>query len=270
MAKDVKDAALLLEVIAGWDPHDSTSVRAPVADYTKALTPEIRGLKIGLPKEYFTEGMEPGVEKAVRDAVEKLAEMGATVEEVSLPHTKYGVPVYYLIAPAEASANLARYDGIRYGLSVPGEDLWDGYRKTRGAGFGDEVRRRILLGTYALSAGYYDAYYLKAQKVRTLIKQDFDRAFEKVDVIVAPTIPMVAFRIGEFAEDPTAMYLTDSLSLPNALAGLPAISVPAGFSDGMPVGMQVMAKPFAEETVLRVAYAYEQATEWHRMWPELG
>ncbi len=269
MAKDVEDAALILNVIAGWDPHDSTSVKAPVPDYTKALVPEIKGMKIGLPKEYFTEGMEPGVETAVKVAVKKLEEMGAEAEEVSLPHTKYGVPVYYLIAPAEASANLARYDGIRYGLSIPGEDLWDGYRKTRAAGFGDEVRRRILLGTYALSAGYYDAYYLKAQKVRTLIKQDFDRAFEKVDVLVAPTIPMVAFQIGKFAEDPTAMYLTDSLSLPNALGGLPAISVPAGFSEGMPVGIQVMAKPFAEEAILRVAYAYEQATEWHEMWPEV-
>ncbi len=269
MAKDVEDAALILNVIAGWDPHDSTSVKAPVPDYTKALVPDVSGMRLGLPKEYFTEGMEPGVEAAVKDAIGRFEEMGATVEEVSLPHTKYGVPVYYLIAPAEASANLARYDGIRYGLSIPGDDLWDGYRKTRGAGFGDEVRRRILLGTYALSAGYYDAYYLKAQKVRTLIKGDFDRAFEKVDAIVAPTIPMVAFRIGEFAEDPTAMYLTDNLSLPNALAGLPAISVPAGFSEGMPVGVQVMAKPFAEETVFRVAYAYEQATKWHEMWPSV-
>ena len=269
MTKDVRDAAILLNYIAGRDPKDSTSVDVPVPDYTAALDTNIEGMKVGLPKEYFVEGMEPGVEKAIKDAISTLEELGAEVREVSLPHTKYGVPVYYLVAPAEASANLARYDGIRYGLSVPGEDVWDSYEKTRGAGFGDEVRRRILLGTYALSAGYYDAYYLKAQKVRTLIKKDFEAALEKVDVIVGPTIPMVAFKIGQFSEDPTAMYLTDILSLPNALAGLPAISVPAGFSEGMPVGMQIMAKPFQEEVVLHVAYAFEQATEWRKFKPPL-
>jgi len=269
MTKDVRDAAILLNYIAGRDPKDSTSVDVPVPDYTAALDTNIEGMKVGLPKEYFVEGMEPGVEKAIKDAISTLEELGAEVREVSLPHTKYGVPVYYLVAPAEASANLARYDGIRYGLSVPGEDVWDSYEKTRGAGFGDEVRRRILLGTYALSAGYYDAYYLKAQKVRTLIKKDFEAALEKVDVIVGPTIPMVAFKIGQFSEDPTAMYLTDILSLPNALAGLPAISIPAGFSEGMPVGMQIMAKPFQEEVVLHVAYAFEQATEWRKFKPPL-
>ena len=269
MTKDVRDAAILLNYIAGRDPKDSTSVDVPVPDYTAALDADIKGMKVGLPKEYFVEGMDPGVEKAIREAISTLEELGAEVQEVSLPHTKYGVPVYYLVAPAEASANLARYDGIRYGLSIPGEDVWDSYEKTRGAGFGDEVRRRILLGTYALSAGYYDAYYLKAQKVRTLIKKDFEDALEKVDVIVGPTIPMIAFKIGQFSEDPTAMYLTDILSLPNALAGLPAISVPAGFSEGMPVGMQIMAKPFQEEVVLHVAYAFEQATEWRKFKPPL-
>ena len=269
MTKDVRDAAILLNYIAGRDPKDSTSVDVPVPDYTAALDADIKGMKVGLPKEYFVEGMDPGVEKAIREAISTLEELGAEVREVSLPHTKYGVPVYYLVAPAEASANLARYDGIRYGLSIPGEDVWDSYEKTRGAGFGDEVRRRILLGTYALSAGYYDAYYLKAQKVRTLIKKDFEDALDKVDVIVGPTIPMIAFKIGQFSEDPTAMYLTDILSLPNALAGLPAISVPAGFSEGMPVGMQIMAKPFQEEVVLHVAYAFEQATEWRKFKPPL-
>ena len=269
MTKDVRDAAILLNYIAGRDPKDSTSVDVPVPDYTAALDADIKGMKVGLPKEYFVEGMDPGVEKAIREAISTLEELGAEVQEVSLPHTKYGVPVYYLVAPAEASANLARYDGIRYGLSIPGEDVWDSYEKTRGAGFGDEVRRRILLGTYALSAGYYDAYYLKAQKVRTLIKKDFEDALDKVDVIVGPTIPMIAFKIGQFSEDPTAMYLTDILSLPNALAGLPAISVPAGFSEGMPVGMQIMAKPFQEEVVLHVAYAFEQATEWRKFKPPL-
>ena len=269
MTKDVRDAAILLNYIAGRDPKDSTSVDVPVPDYTAALDADIEGMKVGLPREYFVEGMDPGVEKAIREAISTLEELGAEVREVSLPHTKYGVPVYYLVAPAEASANLARYDGIRYGLSIPGEDVWDSYEKTRGAGFGDEVRRRILLGTYALSAGYYDAYYLKAQKVRTLIKKDFEDALEKVDVIVGPTIPMIAFKIGQFSEDPTAMYLTDILSLPNALAGLPAISVPAGFSEGMPVGMQIMAKPFQEEVVLHVAYAFEQATEWRKFKPPL-
>ncbi len=269
MTKDVRDAAILLNYIAGRDPKDSTSVDVPVPDYTAALDADIEGMKVGLPREYFVEGMDPGVEKAIREAISTLEELGAEVREVSLPHTKYGVPVYYLVAPAEASANLARYDGIRYGLSIPGEDVWDSYEKTRGAGFGDEVRRRILLGTYALSAGYYDAYYLKAQKVRTLIKKDFEDALDKVDVIVGPTIPMIAFKIGQFSEDPTAMYLTDILSLPNALAGLPAISVPAGFSEGMPVGMQIMAKPFQEEVVLHVAYAFEQATEWRKFKPPL-
>jgi aspartyl-tRNA(Asn)/glutamyl-tRNA(Gln) amidotransferase subunit A len=269
ITKDVRDAALVLNVIAGHDPLDSTSVDLPVPDYTQALTGDIRGMRIGVPREYFIAGMDPGVEAAVRAAIEQLTELGAVVEEVSLPHTDYALPTYYLIAPAEASANLARYDGVKYGLSVPGEDMWDGFRRTRGQGFGPEVKRRIMLGTYALSAGYYDAYYKKAQKVRTLIRQDFDRAFETCDVIVAPTSPTPAFRLGERIDDPLQMYLSDIFTLSLNLAGLCGISVPCGFSDGLPVGVQFIGKAFDEATVLRVAYAYEQATEWHGRRPEL-
>ena len=269
ITKDVTDAALLLNIIAGYDPHDSTSVNVPVPDYTKALVPDVKGIKLGVPKEYFIEGMEEGVEKAVREAIAKLEEMGAEVIEISLPHTEYALPAYYLIAPAEASANLARYDGVKYGLFLPGPDLWESYRLTRGNGFGPEVKRRIMLGTYALSAGYYDAYYLKAQKVRTLIKQDFDRAFEQVDVIVAPTSPTVAFRLGEKVDDPLKMYLSDVFTIPVNLAGICGISIPCGFSGGLPVGLQIMGPAFGEEIVLRVAYAYEQATEWHKKRPEL-
>ena len=269
ITKDVRDAALVLNAIAGHDPLDSTSVDTPVPDYTQALTGDVRGLRIGVPREYFVAGMDPGVEATVRAAIDKLAELGAEVLEVSLPHTDYALPTYYLIAPAEASANLARYDGVKYGLSVPGEDMWDGFRQTRGQGFGPEVKRRIMLGTYALSAGYYDQYYKKAQKVRTLIRQDFDRAFQRVDVIVAPTSPTPAFRLGEKVEDPLQMYLSDIFTLSLNLAGLCGISVPCGFSDGLPVGLQFIGKAFDEMTVLRAAYAYEQATEWHQGRPEL-
>jgi len=269
ITKDVRDAALVLNAIAGHDPLDSTSVDTPVPDYTQALTGDVRGLRVGVPREYFVAGMDPGVEAAVRVAIDQLAELEAEVVEVSLPHTDYALPTYYLIAPAEASANLARYDGVKYGLSVPGEDMWDGFRRTRGRGFGPEVKRRIMLGTYALSAGYYDQYYKKAQKVRTLIRQDFDRAFEQVDVIVAPTSPTPAFRLGEKVEDPLQMYLSDVFTLSLNLAGLCGISVPCGFSDGLPVGLQFIGKAFDEVTVLRAAYAYEQATEWYRRRPEL-
>ncbi|HEY77000.1 MAG TPA: Asp-tRNA(Asn)/Glu-tRNA(Gln) amidotransferase subunit GatA [Thermoflexia bacterium] len=265
LTKDVTDAAIVLGVIAGHDPMDSTSVDAPVPDYTAALTGDIRGMRVGVPKEYFIEGMQPEVEEAVRAAVDQLADLGAEVVEVSLPHTDYALPVYYLIAPAEASANLARYDGVRYGLRVQGTDLEETYKATRGRGFGPEVKRRIMLGTYALSAGYYDAYYLKAQKVRTLIKQDFDRAFEQVDVIVAPTTPTTAFRLGEKVDDPLQMYLSDVFTLSMNLAGICGLSLPCGFDrQGLPIGMQVIGPAFGEETVLRVAYAYEQATEWHK------
>jgi len=277
LTKDVRDAALVMNVIARYDPRDSTSVNLPTPDYTKALVPDIEGLRVGVPREYFIEGMQPGVEAAVRAAIEKLAELGAEVEEVSLPHTDYSLPTYYLIAPAEASANLARYDGVKYGLSCPdAEDIWDAYRKTRQRGFGPEVKRRIMLGTYALSAGYYDAYYLKAQKVRTLIKQDFDRAFERFDVLVAPTSPTVAFRLGEKVEDPLQMYLSDIFTLSMNLAGICGISIPCGFAHNgseetseLPVGLQIMGPAFGEEAMLRVAYAYEQATEWHKRRPAL-
>ncbi len=270
LTKDVTDAAILLGVIAGYDPLDSTSVDVPVPDYTAALTGHVRGMRVGVPKEYFIEGMQPEVEAAVRAALHVLADLGADVVEVSLPHTDYALPVYYLIAPAEASANLARYDGVRYGLRVQAGDLEATYELTRGQGFGPEVKRRIMLGTYALSAGYYDAYYLKAQKVRTLIKQDFDRAFERVDVIVAPTAPTTAFRIGEKVDDPLQMYLSDVFTLSVNLAGICAVNVPCGFDgQGLPIGMQVMGPAFGEEAILRVAYAYEQATEWHRRRPTL-
>jgi aspartyl-tRNA(Asn)/glutamyl-tRNA(Gln) amidotransferase subunit A len=271
LTKDVTDAAILLSVIAGYDPLDSTSMDVPVPDYTAALTGDIRGVRVGVPKEYFVPGMQPEVEDAVRAAVEKMAELGAEVVEVSLPHTDYALPVYYLIAPAEASANLARYDGVRYGLRVVGSSLEDTYKQTRGQGFGPEVKRRIMLGTYALSAGYYDAYYLKAQKVRTLIKGDFDRAFERVDVIVAPTTPTTAFRLGEKTDDPIQMYLSDIFTLSVNLAGICGINVPCGFDrQGLPIGLQVMGPALGEMAVLRVAYAYEQATDWHTRRPVLS
>ncbi|MBC7252162.1 MAG: Asp-tRNA(Asn)/Glu-tRNA(Gln) amidotransferase subunit GatA [Anaerolineae bacterium] len=263
--KDVTDCALLLSVIAGHDPRDSTSVDEPVPDYLSALVPNVRGMRLGVPREYFIEGIQPEVEAAVRAAIALLAEMGAEVVDISLPHTEYALPVYYLIAPAEASANLARYDGIKYGFSAPdATDVWDAYRKTRQYGFGAEVKRRIMLGTYALSAGYYDAYYLKAQQVRTLIKQDFDRAFEFCDVVLCPTSPTTAFKIGEKADDPLQMYLSDVFTLSASLAGLPGLSLPCGFdAQGLPIGLQIIGRPFDEATVLRVAYTYEQTTDWH-------
>jgi aspartyl-tRNA(Asn)/glutamyl-tRNA(Gln) amidotransferase subunit A len=263
LAKDVTDAALLLGAIAGHDRRDSTSVDAPAPDYTASLVPDVRGMRIGVPREYFIEGMQAEVESAVRTAIRTLADLGAEIVEVSLPHTEYALPAYYLIAPAEASANLARYDGVKYGYSYPdAADVWDAYRKTRQYGFGPEVKRRIMLGTYALSAGYYDAYYLKAQQVRTLIKQDFEAAFERCDVIAAPTTPTVAFRIGEKSDDPLQMYLSDVFTLSMNLAGICGLSLPCGFDDGLPIGLQLMGPTFGEESVLRVAYAYEQATGW--------
>jgi aspartyl-tRNA(Asn)/glutamyl-tRNA(Gln) amidotransferase subunit A len=270
-ARTVADAALLLHTIAGYDPRDSTSVNAPVPDYAAALEGGIGGLRIGVPREYFIEGMQPEVEVAVRAAISTMAGLGAKVVEVSLPHTSYALPVYYLVAPAEASANLARYDGMRYGLSLEGADLWDSYRQTRGQGFGPEVKRRIMLGTYALSAGYYDAYYRKASQVRTLIREDFDRALGQCDVLVAPTSPTTAFRLGEKSGDPMQMYLQDVFTLALSLAGLPGISLPCGFDpSGLPIGLQVMGGAFDEATVLRVAQAYERATGWHRRAPAMG
>jgi aspartyl-tRNA(Asn)/glutamyl-tRNA(Gln) amidotransferase subunit A len=268
--KDVADAALLLQTIAGHDPMDSTSATIPVPNYTDALRLDVKGLRVGIPTEYFIDGLDPEVEAAVRAAIETLEDLGAKTESVSLPHTEYGLAAYYVIAPAEASSNLARYDGVKYGLRVPGaRDLIDMYSRTRGAGFGAEVKRRVMLGTYALSAGYYDAYYGKAQRVRTLVLRDFQRAFERVDVIVAPTTPGVAFKMGE-REDPLQMYLNDVFTIPVNLAGLPGLSMPAGFTQtGLPIGLQIIGKAFDEATLLRVAKAYEATTPWREKKPLL-
>ena len=269
--RTVEDAALLLNVIAGHDPRDSTSLDAPVPDFTAALTGEIAGLRVGVPREYFIEGMQPEVEQAVHAAIAQLEALGARVREISLPHTEYALPVYYLVAPSEASANLARFDGVRYGPREEGRTLWDVYKATRGKRFGPEVKRRIMLGTYALSAGYYDAYYLKAQKVRTLIKQDFDRAFADVDVIATPTTPTTAFRIGEKTDDPLQMYLSDVFTLSASLAGISGAVVPCGFDgQGLPIGLQILGPALGEEAVLRTAYAYQQSTDWHTRRPPLG
>ncbi len=269
-ARTVEDLALLLGAIAGHDPRDSTSMNVPVPDYCAALTGDISGLRVGVPREYFIEGIQPDVEHAIRAAVEQLAALGADVREISLPHTEYALPVYYLIAPSEASANLARFDGVRYGPRQSQGAMWDTYKATRGEGFGAEVKRRIMLGTYALSAGYYDAYYLKAQKVRTLIKQDFDRAFEDVDVIASPTTPTTAFRIGEKSNDPLEMYLSDVFTLSASLAGIPGVVVPCGFDgDNLPIGLQLLGPAFDEAITLRAAHAYQQATDWHTRTPAL-
>jgi aspartyl-tRNA(Asn)/glutamyl-tRNA(Gln) amidotransferase subunit A len=275
-ARTAADCALLLTAIAGHDPNDATALPEPVPDYLAELTnggsgePSLRGLRVGVPREYFAAGIEPGVEAAVRAAIDRLVALGASVGEVSLPHTEYGVATYYLIAPAEASANLARYDGVKYGYSVPAASVLDGYFRTRDEGFGAEVKRRIMLGTYALSAGYYDAYYRKAQQARTLIKGDFDAAFQQYDILAAPTSPTVAFRIGERAADPLAMYLSDVCTIPVNLAGLPGVSVPCGFSDGLPVGLQLIGPPLAEGLLLRVAQRYQETTDWHRRYPTLS
>ena len=270
LAQDVTDCALVLNAIAGYDSRDSTSVPHPVPDYTRCLGKDLSGLRLGVPKEYFVEGMQPEVKTVVEAAIKKLEGLGARVEwEVSLPNTPCALAVYYIIAPSEASANLARYDGVKYGFSYQADSMWESIEGTRQHGFGAEVKRRIMLGTYALSAGYYDAYYLKAQKVRTLIRREFDQAFEKFDALLTPTSPTVPFRIGEKVDDPLQMYLSDVCTLPINIAGLPAMSVPAGFADGLPVGMQIIGKPFAEETLLKIAYAYEQATEWHKRRPNI-
>jgi len=277
LTKDVTDAALLLSAIAGHDPLDSTSVDAPVPDYESALAAAgnassrpLEGLRVGVPREYFVPGMQAEVEAAVRKAIQVLADLGADVRSISLPHTELALPVYYLLAPAEASANLARFDGIRYGLSAPAESLWETYRRTRGEGFGPEVKRRIMLGAYALSAGYYDAYYLKAQQVRTLIKADFDAALADVDIIACPTSPTTAFPIGERVADPLSMYLADIFTLSLNLAGICGISIPCGLdAANLPIGLQLIAGAFEEKRLLSTAYAYEQATEWHRLSPDI-
>ncbi len=271
LTRDVTDCALVLNAIAGYDTRDATSVPYPTPDYTQCLTTDLNGLRLGVPKEYFVKGMQAEVETAIRTAINKLEELGAGVEwEVSLPHTPYALAAYYIIAPSEAMANLARYDGVKYGFSYRETDnMWEALEKTRQYGFGAEVKRRIMLGTYALSAGYYDAWYLKAQKVRTLIRQEFDQAFEKFDALVTPTSPTVPFKIGEKVDDPLQMYLSDVCTLPINIAGLPAISIPAGFADGLPIGMQIIGKPFSEETLLKIAHAYQQATEWHKRKPNI-
>jgi aspartyl-tRNA(Asn)/glutamyl-tRNA(Gln) amidotransferase subunit A len=271
LTKDVRDTALLLEAISGHDPADSTSVKLPVPSYSKSLTGDIAGLRLGIPKEYFTAGLQPAVDQAVKIAIRQLENRGAIVGEVSLPHTEYALAVYYIIAPAEASSNLARYDGMRYGQRAAGRDLTETYMLTRTQWLGPEVKRRIMLGTYALSAGYYDAYYLKAQKVRTLIHRDFDAVFEHCDAIITPTSPTTAFKISEKIQNPIQMYLSDICTISINLAGVPAISVPCGLDqEGLPIGMQVIGKHFDEATILRVAYAYEQETEWHRKKPALS
>ena len=263
ITKDVRDAALLMNVLSGHDPMDSTSISEPVPDYTQALTQDVKGLKIGVPAEYFARGVAPAVAAAVRAAIDQMVSLGAHAEEIHLPHTEYALPTYYILAPAEASSNLARYDGVRFGhRTARATNAVDLFEKSREEGFGPEVKQRIMIGTYALSAGYYDAFYLKAQKVRTLIKRDFDQAFDKFDIIAAPTAPTVAFKIGAVS-DPLEMKLNDILTIPANMAGIPAISLPCGFSSGLPIGLQLMAPAFGEEILFRAAHAYEQATEWH-------
>ncbi|MDH7576995.1 MAG: Asp-tRNA(Asn)/Glu-tRNA(Gln) amidotransferase subunit GatA [Bacillota bacterium] len=274
LTKDVRDCALVLNAIAGHDPLDSTSVPGPVPDYTSYLASDIKGVKVGVPREFFGEGLDPGVKEVVQAAVNQLAQLGAVVEECSFPHAEYALPCYYIIAPAEASSNLARYDGVRYGFRATPEkggnyDLLEMYMRTRSEGFGPEVKRRIMLGTYALSSGYYDAYYLKALKLRTLIKQDFNRLFDQFDVVVSPTSPTPPFRFGEKAGNPLVMYLSDVYTIPVNLAGIPALSLPCGFVEGLPVGLQIMAPAFGEGTLLKVAHAFEQSKPYHLARPRL-
>ncbi|HTG83104.1 MAG TPA: Asp-tRNA(Asn)/Glu-tRNA(Gln) amidotransferase subunit GatA [Geobacteraceae bacterium] len=265
VTRDVADCAVMLGAVAGYDPKDSTSVNLPVPDYAKSLVPEVKGLKIGLPREYFIPGLDPEVKQALDEAIETYRGLGAEFREIALPHTDYAVATYYLIATAEASSNLARYEGARFGhRTKDAKGLTEMFAKSRDEGFGPEVKRRIMLGTYALSSGYYDAYYLKAQKARTLIMHDFLEAFKEVDVILTPVAPTPAFRIGEKVNDPLQMYLSDIFTIPVNLAGTCGISVPAGFSqEGLPIGLQLVGKPFGEETIIRAAYAFEQATAWH-------
>lgn len=271
LTKTVEDAAYVLQAIAGHDPLDSTSAAVDVPDYISALNGDVKGLRIGLPREFLGEGIDPQVKDAVMSAIKKLEALGAEWEEMSLPHAEYAVAAYYIISSSEASSNLARFDGVRYGVRSPNaENMLDMYYKSRSEGFGSEVKRRIMLGTYALSSGYYDAYYLKAQKVRTLIKRDFTEAMQKYDLIVGPTVPTPAFKLDSHTDNLLEMYLNDICTIPVSLAGHPAISVPCGFVNGLPVGLQLIGRPFAEATVLRAAHAYEQSTEFHRMRPTLS
>ena len=270
VGRTVMDCALALNAIAGHDPRDATSVHQEPKDYAASLGQDIKGLRLGVPEEYFVDGMEPGSRKAVDEAILALEGLGASVRPVSLPTTRYALACYYIIAPSECSANLARYDGVKYGYSYQDtNDMWEALEKTREYGFGPEVTRRVMLGTYALSSGYYDAYYLKAQQARTLIRQDFDRVFQDVDALVTPTSPVTAFKIGEKSGDPVQMYLIDVCTLPVNISGLPGLSVPCGFSDGLPVGLQLIGPQFSEETLLRTAHAYESATGWSKARPAL-
>ncbi|MFL1674942.1 Asp-tRNA(Asn)/Glu-tRNA(Gln) amidotransferase subunit GatA [Paenibacillus dendritiformis] len=271
LTNNVEDAAHVLQAIAGYDPMDSTSARVDIPDYAAALSGEVRGLRIGVPSEYIGQGVDPKVKEAVLAALKVYEQLGATWEEVSMPHTDYAVATYYLLASSEASSNLARFDGVRYGVRAeqPG-NLLELYLQSRSQGFGPEVKRRIMLGTYALSSGYYDAYYLKAQKVRTLIQRDFEQAFQKYDILLGPTAPTTAFRLGEQIDDPLQMYLNDILTIPVSLAGVPAISIPCGLADGMPVGLQLIGRAFDEATVLRAAHAFEQNTDHHKLRPQLS
>ncbi len=270
--RTVEDAAILLGAIAGYDSKDSTSLKVNIPDYTQSLKPDLKSIRIGVIKETFGEGLDSAVEQAVNKAIEQLKNLGAEVQEISCPRFRYGLPTYYIIAPSEASANLARYDGVKYGLRAPNpENLIDMYARTRASGFGAEVKRRIMVGTYTLSAGYYDAYYLKAQKVRTLIKQDFEAAFEQVDVLVCPTVPTTAFKVGEKTADPLSMYLTDLMTITVNLAGLPGLSLPCGFdNNNLPIGLQLIGNVLREDQLFAVAYAYEQSTAWHQRTPEVN
>ena len=274
MAKTVADNAALFQAIAGFDPRDSTSAQVPVSEAGPEHSPDLKGMRLGVPREYFGKGVDPEVQSALEKAIEQLKQLGAVVNEVSLPHTEFAVPTYYIVATAEASSNLARFDGVRFGHRAKAKSgpfsMQEMFTRSREEGFGPEAKRRITLGTFVLSSGYYDAYYNRALKVRTLIKRDFDRVFEKVDCLVTPTAPTAAFRLGEKTEDPLTMYLSDIFTIPVNLAGVPGLSLPCGFTKGgLPVGMQLIAKPFAEETLFRVGHAYEQATEWHRREPSL-
>ena len=270
LTKNVKDSALLMNIISGRDFLDSTSAPLPVPDFAAVLGKEVKGMRLGIPKEYFVNGMDKEVEKSVRESVRILESLGAIPVEISLPHTEYAIATYYILATSEASSNLARYDGVKYGLRVEGKDLIELYMNTRSQGFGAEVKRRIMLGTYALSSGYYEAYYKKAQQVRTLIKKDFEDAFNHVDIIVTPTTPTAAFKINEKTSDPLQMYLSDIFTISVNLAGVPAISIPCGFTaNNLPIGLQLIGKHFDEESLFKVAYAYEQATDWHRRKPAL-
>ncbi len=271
LTRDVTDCASILNIIAGYDERDSTCINQPVPDYTKSLINNVKGLKIGIPAEYFVDGMDKEVADAIHKAIDDFKALGAEIVDISLPYTKYAIAAYYLIAPAEATTNLSRYDGVSYGRRVDGEDIVEMMTNTRTAKFGNEVKRRIMIGNYALSAGYYDAYYLKALKMRTLVKEDYDKAFEQVDVILAPTAPTTAYKIGSIINDPLQMYLQDACTVPLNLAGLPGISLPCGMSKaGLPIGMQIIGKPLDEETIIRAAYTYEQSRDFHKMFAEVS